>query len=477
MFYNFFKIKIKKGGIMLKKLSFSKKMIFGVGFIICITIGTISTLNFYNSKKVIQSMAEEQLDQTVKSAYTLIKMTSIAKAEKEILNIKIGESGYIFVLDLKGNTILHPSLKGENIYGAKDASGTSFIKDICEMRNGDIIYSWKNKGEKAERLKKVEFLYLKDLELIVAAGVYLDELYAPVYIQRNKAVTVGISLLLVILLAVYILARKITKPMVEVVDKLIISSEKLYNGSDYLSKSGEEFAAGSSQQAASIEETSAVLDETSSMLSQNGENIMVALDLTSKSKELSEKGNQEMQEMFVSMEEIKESSKEIHKIIRVIEDIAFQTNILALNAAVEAARAGEAGLGFAVVAEEVRNLAERSSKAANDTTAIIDRNIEKSTKGVKIIEKLSEVFMDIGENISNVNNLMKDINVASREQVTGVVEINKAISQMELVTQEIAKNAEESAAYSSDLSEQAIVVNSVATYLDKSVNGEGNKKR
>jgi methyl-accepting chemotaxis protein len=175
-----------------------------------------------------------------------------------------------------------------------------------------------------------------------------------------------------------------------------------------------------------------------------------------------------------SMTEIKKSSDQIAKIIKVIDDIAFQTNILALNAAIEAARAGEAGMGFAVVAEEVRNLAQRSAKAAKDTTAIIESNIELSTKGVSVAERVGESLNEISSAAIKANELMNEIATSSAEQAQGVEQVNKAISQIESVTQQNAASAEESASASEELNAQAESMQKIVRELSELVNGAKN---
>jgi len=235
----------------------------------------------------------------------------------------------------------------------------------------------------------------------------------------------------------------------------------------------QQLAEGTSEQAASVQETSSTLEETSSMVHQNRENTLQAATLAKQAKQYAEKSNSEMGRMSTSMTELKNSSSQIAKIMKVIDEIAFQTNILSLNAAVEAARAGDAGKGFAVVAEEVRNLAQRSAQAAKDTAVIIDSNISLSDSSVVIANAVRESVESIGEQATKVSDLLDEISVATNEQAQGVEQINKAVAQMEVVLSSNAQTAEEAASASCALSEQAVNVKDIVNTLIVLVDGAG----
>lgn len=283
------------------------------------------------------------------------------------------------------------------------------------------------------------------------------------------AVILGVTLSVVIVVS-------ITKSINQIVNSLKSGAEQVFQASEQLSGASQSLAEGSSEQAAAIEETSSTLDETSSMVQQNTENTKQAAVLSNNAKETADKGNTEMEEMMRAMNDIKSSSSEISKIIKVIDDIAFQTNILALNAAVEAAGAGEAGMGFAVVAEEVRNLAQRSAQAAKDTSDMIETSILRANKGADIAEKVSHSLVEIREQAKKVNEIMNEITTASQEQAQGIFQINKAVNQMEQVTQSIASGAEESASSSEELSAQAESLMEIVNNLILLVEGENGAK-
>jgi methyl-accepting chemotaxis protein len=273
------------------------------------------------------------------------------------------------------------------------------------------------------------------------------------------------------ILITYYLTRSITKPVNNIVNALNEGANQVAAASEQLASASQQLAEGSAEQASSIEETSSTLQESASMLQQNNANTKQASQLSENTKETANKGNNEMQEMMTAISDIKKSSDQIAKIIKVIDDIAFQTNILALNAAIEAARAGEAGLGFAVVAEEVRNLAQRSAQAAKDTTTMIESNIDLSGNGVTVAVKVRDDLNEITVQTKKVSELMEEITAASQEQTQGIEQVNKAITQMETVTQENASNAEESASASEELSAQALNLREIVRQLSELVNG------
>lgn len=292
----------------------------------------------------------------------------------------------------------------------------------------------------------------------------------------TKGILVGIILAvsflgLIIFILFYITGKYISKPMTTSINQIQQASVQVSDSSKHLSESSQQLSEGSTEQAASIEETSATMDETSSMVKQNAENTRQANDLSQEATDSATDGAGKMQEMITSMEELKKSSAEISKIIKVIDEIAFQTNMLALNAAVEAARAGDAGQGFAVVAAEVRNLAQKSAQAAKDTAEIIDRNIELSEKGVSISMDVNVALEEIMGKSKSVNQLVGEIAAASDEQAKGTAQVTEAIGQMEQVVQSNAAAAEETAASSEEMQAQAEELNSIVVQLSKLING------
>jgi methyl-accepting chemotaxis protein len=240
-----------------------------------------------------------------------------------------------------------------------------------------------------------------------------------------------------------------------VMSEINTAAEQVTAGSRQVSVGNQEISQGATEQASAIEELLASISQIADQIRQNALDANTSTELAENAKKAADEGNDKMTAMLKSMEEINESSASISKIIKVIDDIAFQTNILALNAAVEAARAGVHGKGFAVVAEEVRNLAARSAQAASETTALIEGSIKRVEAGTAIAEKTAATLADIVEGSHKSLGLLHGIATASNEQATGIAQVNRGIEQLSQVVQTNSAAAEQGAAASEELSGQA----------------------
>ena len=265
--------------------------------------------------------------------------------------------------------------------------------------------------------------------------------------------------------------RLIVRPLRAAITAIGGASEQTSSASGQISSASQKLAEGASQQAASLEESSASLEEVASMIRRNAEHANTAKTLATDTRSAADVGAAGMHAMKGAMDDIKASSDSIAKIIKTIDEIAFQTNILALNAAVEAARAGEAGMGFAVVAEEVRALAQRSAKAAKETATSIEDSILKSARGAGMCGTVEASLQQIVEKARQMDELVAEIATASSEQSKGIDQVNTAVSEMDKVTQANAGSAEETASASEQLSAQAAELNASVEDLVRLIGG------
>ena len=358
---------------------------------------------------------------------------------------------------------LYPTGEGHEYVAALQTNFEDYVKMMAQIR--DLIEKDFDAGikqldtegpGKAARLE----------EAVKAVTTYCDQVASEharltvdsfsrvrTYVVMLDSANIGFALLAAGLVAFN--SNRVRRTLNALAETLGEVSYSLIGSAGAITSSSQILAEGSSQQASSLEETSASLEDMASVTKHNAENAQKANELSRYARNAAEKGATDMQSMSGAMQDIKHSSDEIAKIIRTIDEIAFQTNILALNAAVEAARAGESGMGFAVVADEVRNLAQRSAQAAKETAAKIEDAINNTARGVQITNKVSEALNEIVNKSRQVDELAAEVAGTSREQTQGITQINAAVANMDKVTQNNAASAEESAAAAMELNGQA----------------------
>jgi methyl-accepting chemotaxis protein len=258
--------------------------------------------------------------------------------------------------------------------------------------------------------------------------------------------------------------------------KLSAGAEMVVAAAGQMSSSSQSLSQSATEQAASLEETSASVEQLALMTRKNADATNEVVGHLKEVDARASESNQALSDMVSSMAGIQDSSRQVSKIIKTIDEIAFQTNILALNAAVEAARAGTAGMGFAVVADEVRSLAHRSAQAAQDTNELISQSISRAQSGTGSVERLTASIASITQSVVNVKRLADDVSVASRQQAAGIEQVSKAVIELEKSTQAIAGTAEEGAAASEELNAHSETVIGVVGQLEILVGSSSNGK-
>ncbi|QOY89875.1 methyl-accepting chemotaxis protein [Paludibaculum fermentans] len=279
----------------------------------------------------------------------------------------------------------------------------------------------------------------------------------------------GVLVLIVVLVGFVV--RDIHRTLVAAVSELAAGAHQVTAAAGQVAQASQSLAQGSSEQAASLQQTSASTEEVNAMAQRSRENSTMAAGLATQSREKFTQTDASLDEMVAAIAEINTQSDKISRIIKVIDDVAFQTNILALNAAVEAARAGESGMGFAVVADEVRNLAQRCGQAAKDTSTLIEESIAKSKKGKSKVDEVAAAVRSISADSTRIQLLVEEVSQGSKEQASAMGQIGKAVVEMEQVTQGIAANAEEGASAAQELNAQAETLRDVVRNLSVMVGG------
>lgn len=475
----------------LDRMNIREKIIFLIVLVGLLIVSTSLFVALKNIKSVLLTVNETKSKNIVGIVYNVLEEynaevqegnISLEQAKKEVIKqvdkMRYDGKNYIWITDYNDNMLAHPTLEGKNISNVADKNGIKFFHEgvllAKEHGDGHVQYHWTKQGIAPSKVfpKSSYFKSFPQWNWVIATGCYIDEIDNVVFaVFLQVLVSTLILLTILITVAIFTVIKAIMDSMKSVVSELGNSSMQVGSASSELNAASQKLAEGSTEQAASIQETSSTLEETSSMVEQNRVNTSQAATLAKQSKDYAEKSSIGMQKMMKAMEEIKYSSAEIEKIIKVIDEIAFQTNILSLNAAVEAARAGDVGKGFAVVAEEVRNLAQRSAQAAKDTTNIIQKNISLSQTGEEIVNAVQESITGIEEQSKKVSDLLDEIEVATNEQAQGVTQINKAVSQIETVIHSNAQTAEESASASKSLYEQTLNLDEIIKKLEQIVYG------
>lgn len=393
---------------------------------------------------------------------------------KNIQEIQVGRTGYVFVLNAKDDKrghyfISHKGQRdGENILNMQDADGRYFIRDMVDQavtlpegNFGVMRYPWQNTGEEKARWKITYFSYYAPWDWLIGVGSYEEEFYGAARTMRARLGERDTWFLSFIALGIvatcgvwFWMGHRLTKGILQETVCLAAAGDESTNAAGQISVASQNLAEGASEQASAVDSAVLSLQRVAEATDQNARQAQQADRQASEAGNIIGEGERKVEELKTAMGDLRQSSDEIAKIIHTINEIAFQTNLLALNAAVEAARAGEAGAGFAVVAEEVRALAQRSATAAKNTHGIIHRAIERGQTGLDISMQVSEQFGSLRDSVVRLSTGVRQIAEASVQQKSVIDEISTAVSEIERVTQRNAAAAEETASAAAELDAQ-----------------------
>ncbi len=381
---------------------------------------------------------------------------------------KNGETGYGFMTNKEGVCVAHPDKANILALDFKTVAGMEDIAKLM-MSGKSGVENYVFKG--VRKIAGTAPVPLTGWSVCVTQNE--DEFLAGARSIRNYIALAVVIFLTITVVCVIAFARRISNSIKHAVVQMSEGANQVSAAASQVSAASQSLAEGASEQASSIEETSSSLEEMSAMTKRNADHSVQAESMMRQTQQIVSNANTSLDGLTHSMKDISEASVETSKIIRTIDEIAFQTNLLALNAAVEAARAGEAGAGFAVVAEEVRNLAIRAAAAAKNTATLIEGTVDKIKDGSELVVKTNDAFGKVSDSSSKVAALISEIAQASKEQAQGIDQINTAVSEMEKVTQMNAANAEESAAASEELNAQADQMSQISRVLADIVGGSG----
>ena len=470
---------------LLKNLRLSTR-IFVVGLVPLVCVACLLTWLQVRVNTWIFETKREKTMHLVQSAWGVLnfygsqagagRMTTVQaqeSARQALKGMRYGQNDYFWINDLRPRMIMHPTnpaLDGRDLTEYKDPTGLRlFVKmvEVCTSRGEGLVeYMWAKPGG-SDPLPKVSFVKLySPWGWIVGSGIYVDDVKAELRAMLLVLSAAGGLASALSLLCAYLMARSIARPIQYAVTELASGADQIARAAAQISSTSRTLAEGATEQAASLQETSAASEEITSITRKNADTSREVAGSIGETVGIVADANYKLEELTRCMHDIDGFSDKIVRVIKVIDGIAFQTNILALNAAVEAARAGEAGLGFAVVADEVRNLAHRSANAAKETAALIDESVVTSKMGLTKLDRVAGAVSGITARAARINKQVDEVRAASQEQAKGVEQVSMAILKIEQVTQRTAAVAQESAAAGEEMSVQAESMRSAVRSLE-----------
>ena len=475
----------------MKNWTIGSRIILGFTVIVLLSLvlGGFSLVRFAGMRVALEDVADNTVPSLVllgqigtaegEKTITTLKMASAPEAEKAAMR----QSIEVEVKKVEGLFTKYEALISdpedrrlfEEIKRAQEVVHATAIRIDALEREGNLEESQKLLRDvqfaNFDKLSKaIDDNYNYNVKLGTAAGDAGKKMAESGVLLLQ--IVIGVSLLIAILVA-WMIIRGTNAALREITESLESGANQTASAAQDVSAASQVLSSGATEQASSIEETSTALEEMSSMIRSTADNAQKAKGLASEARAVADSGTKTMTEMNQAMAAIDTSSAEVAKIVKNIDEIAFQTNILALNAAVEAARAGEAGAGFAVVADEVRSLAQRSAAAAKETADKIDAAIANSRRGAECTSQVGRSLLLIAEKVAATDALVGQIATAAGEQAQGISQIGVAINQMDSISQSNSTSAEQSASAAEQLDAQAKTMKSLVIRLGELVGGSG----
>ncbi len=465
----------------------------GAGLMLAFSI--VTALLYPQLKQRFYAEKQEKTRNLVESAASIIehfsqqdavgamtRESAQAEAKRLIAAMNYDGSNYFWINDLHPTMIMHPvkpELDGKDLTSNADPNGKHLFVEMVKVAQaegqGFVDYYWPKPGQD-EPAAKISFVKLEPRwGWIVGSGIYVDDVEAQLgSLFLIVSGTLG-ALSLAGVIAFIGFSRSISRPLERIIGQIDRGSDRIHSAINQISNGAHRLAQESSEQAGSLMSTTASIEEMSATTKQNAEHSTEAHHLMQDTNRIVIQASGSMEKLTQAIAEITRSSEETSKVVKTIDEIAFQTNILALNAAVEAARAGEAGAGFAVVADEVRALAQRAAQAARNTGQLIDDTVQKIRAGSDLVTTTAGAFSGVTGQSQRLTELVDQINTATREQAAGIERINTTIADIDRITQQNAANAEESAAAAEELKGETSGMHALTAELSQIVRGRGSE--